>query len=279
MSNVATRAVTGFFFVLFVIAALWMGMATTVGFLGLVAVLGLSEFYQLFNQHREVSISWQRASILGIITFGLLSFCEMQWLPSVYLYGLIPLHFAFMLFELWRKQTQPIYNIAIQWLGIVYVVLPLYMVVELNHQSSHDMPKAIGMFVLIWTNDTFAYLTGKYFGKTKLFERISPKKTWEGTIGGGVLTIIVATLLAFFYNDQQDLYFWIVGAAIVVPCSVLGDLLESLFKRNLNLKDTGSILPGHGGILDRFDAALFTAPFYLLWATAYAYFSGQAFLF
>lgn len=279
MSNVATRAVTGFFFVVFVIAALWIGMPTTIAFFGLITILGLSEFYQLFNQHKQVAISWQRASVLGALTFGLLSFCSMGWLPPIFLYGLFPLHFAFMLTELWRKQQQPIYNIAITWMGIIYVVIPLYMMVELNHQSSHDMPKAIGMFLLIWTNDTFAYLTGKYFGKTKLFERISPKKTWEGTVGGGILTVIVATLLAFFYNEKQDLYFWMVGAAIVVPCAILGDLLESLIKRNLNLKDTGSILPGHGGILDRFDAALFTAPFYLLWAMIYANLSGQTFLF
>jgi phosphatidate cytidylyltransferase len=149
----------------------------------------------------------------------------------------------------------------------------------LNQQSSHDMPRAIGMFLLIWTNDSFAFLTGKFFGKTKLFERISPKKTWEGTIGGGLLTILVAALLAFFYNDKQDLIFWIGAAIIVVPCSVLGDLLESLFKRNLNLKDSGTILPGHGGILDRFDAALFTVPFYFCWSLFYSYYSGDFFIF
>ena len=279
MSNFLTRGITGFVFVVVVIAGLWFSMEVTIAVFSLFTVLGLIEFYKLFNQHESVAINWKRASFIGLLTFGLLCFTYMNWIPKSFLYLLIPLHFTHMLLELWRKQDQPIYNIAIQLLGIVYIVFPFYCMIELNQQSTHDLPKAIGMFLLIWTNDTFAFLTGKFLGKTKLFERISPKKTWEGTIGGGLLTIVVATLLAFFYNDKQDLYFWIVAAIIVVPCSVLGDLLESLFKRNLNLKDTGKILPGHGGILDRFDAAIFTAPFFLVWALIYSYLSGETFLF
>lgn len=269
MSNTVTRGITGSVFVVLVVAALWMGMESTITLFGVFTVLALTEFYKLFNQRVDVAINWKRASFFGLITFGVLSAVVVDWIPSWVLYGLIPLHFTLMLLELWRKRPEPIFNIAIQLLGIIYIVLPFYLMVELNQRSSHSMPQAIGMFLLIWTNDTFAFLTGKYLGKHKLFERVSPKKTWEGTIGGGLLTIVVATLLAFFYNEEQDLLFWIIGACIVVPCSVLGDLLESLFKRNMNLKDTGNILPGHGGILDRFDAAIFTIPFYTFWSVCY----------
>jgi len=109
------------------------------------------------------------------------------------------------------------------------------------------------------------------FGKTKLFERISPKKTWEGTIGGIFLTLGIGVLIAY-YDQNQGIVFWGIASLLIAPCAIFGDLLESLFKRSLNIKDSGSILPGHGGILDRFDAALFTIPFFYCWWTIYAYF-------
>jgi phosphatidate cytidylyltransferase len=111
----------------------------------------------------------------------------------------------------------------------------------------------------------------KLWGKTKLFERISPKKTWEGTIGGLLMTILAGYIIGTFVNTDRTL-FWVVSAVIIAPCAVYGDLLESLFKRSLEIKDSGNILPGHGGILDRFDAALFAIPFFYCWTMIYAYF-------
>lgn len=282
MSNLIQRAIAGAVFVFLVIAALWMGMentAYTVGLFGLFAVIALYEFYQLFNQHDSVKVNWKIATFIGLLIFLILSITFLEWIKMIYVFFLIPVLFLNMLIELWKKEDQPIYNIAIQMLGIIYIVIPFYLMVELNYGSSQDMPRAIGMFVLIWTNDTFAYLTGRFFGKRKLFERISPNKTWEGTIGGGLLTMLVGILFAFFYNDNQDLIFWVGAALIVVPCAVLGDLLESLFKRNLNIKDSGKFLPGHGGILDRFDAAIFTVPFYFCWSLFHAHFAGDLFIF
>jgi phosphatidate cytidylyltransferase len=266
-------------FVFLVLASLWYGDISTVILFGIFTIFGLIEFYQLFNQHESIRVSWKFATAVGVLIFAILSASFMEWIPLIFIFFLIPILFLNMLIELWKKEDEPIYNIAIQMLGIVYIVFPFYLMVELNKQSSHDFPRAIGMFLLIWTNDTFAFLSGKFFGKTKLFERISPKKTWEGTFGGGILTIVVAILLAFFYNDKQDLGFWVGAAIIVVPCAVLGDLLESLFKRNLNIKDSGKFLPGHGGILDRFDAAIFTVPFYYCWSLFYSYYYNSIALF
>lgn len=279
MNNIIQRTLTGSVFVLLVLASLWFGDITTVILFGIFTIFGLIEFYRLFNQHESVKVSWKFATAVGVLIFAILSASFMEWIPLIFIFFLIPILFLNMLIELWKKEDEPIYNIAIQMLGIVYIVFPFYLMVELNKQSSHDFPRAIGMFLLIWTNDTFAFLSGKFFGKTKLFERISPKKTWEGTVGGGVLTILVAVLLAFFYNDKQDLGFWIGAAIIVVPAAVLGDLLESLFKRNLNIKDSGKFLPGHGGILDRFDAAIFTVPFYYCWSLFYSYYYNSIDLF
>ncbi|MDC1403315.1 phosphatidate cytidylyltransferase [Crocinitomicaceae bacterium] len=279
MSNILQRALTGAIFVFLVLAALWSGTYATVTLFGIFAVIALYEFYQLFNQHDSVRVNWKIATFIGLLVFIILSSTFLGWINLIYVFFLIPVLFLNMLIELWKKEKEPIYNIAVQMLGIIYVVIPFYLMIELNQQSTHDMPRAIGMFLLIWTNDTFAYLTGRFFGKTKLFERISPNKTWEGTIGGGLLTMLVAILLAFFYNDIQDLIFWVGAALIVVPCAVLGDLLESLFKRNLNIKDSGKFLPGHGGILDRFDAVIFTVPFYFCWSLFHSWYAGELFIF
>jgi phosphatidate cytidylyltransferase len=126
----------------------------------------------------------------------------------------------------------------------------------------------MGFFLLLWTSDTGAYLAGRSFGKTKLFERISPKKTWEGSIGGTILSIAVAygisKLLGF---DDVTTFDWMVIAVLVVIFGTFGDLFESLLKRNLHIKDSGTILPGHGGVLDRFDGLFLAIPavfFYLL---------------
>jgi len=117
----------------------------------------------------------------------------------------------------------------------------------------------LGYFVILWINDTFAYLFGTAFGKHRLFERISPKKSWEGSIGGALISIIAAWLIASFTNSLPLIH-WIVIAIIIVICGTLGDLVESMLKRSLNCKDSGTLLPGHGGILDRFDSVLISAP-------------------
>jgi phosphatidate cytidylyltransferase len=118
----------------------------------------------------------------------------------------------------------------------------------------------LGFFILLWTNDTGAYLSGKYFGKHKLFERISPKKTWEGSIGGGILTLAFAYVLSIYFTNLNITNWLIIGVLIAV-FGGLGDLVESMLKRSLGIKDSGKLLPGHGGILDRFDGLLLSVPF------------------
>lgn len=122
----------------------------------------------------------------------------------------------------------------------------------------------VGYFSFTWIYDTAAYLYGRQFGKHKFFERISPKKTWEGTIAGGVVTLLLAFGLHFLVKELP-LADWLVLAALVIFFGTHGDLVESLLKRSLNIKDSGKILPGHGGILDRFDTMLISAPFVFLY--------------
>jgi phosphatidate cytidylyltransferase len=128
------------------------------------------------------------------------------------------------------------------------------------YNSENNARIILGFFILIWSNDTFAYLVGRSVGKTKLFQRISPGKTWEGTVGGVICTQGIAYALSIYFTELEPIH-WHVVAVIVSVFGTLGDLVESMFKRSLGVKDSGNILPGHGGILDRFDAVLVAAPF------------------
>ncbi|MCB0380058.1 MAG: CDP-archaeol synthase, partial [Flavobacteriales bacterium] len=157
-------------------------------------------------------------------------------------------------------------NVAYTIMPIFYVVLPFILLYHLGYYNNHQFtnefsyPIIWGYFFILWSNDTGAYLSGRFFGKHKLFERISPKKTWEGSIGGAVLSVVVAYVCSMYF-EQLSVTDWIVVALITVVFGSLGDLVESMLKRSLNIKDSGNILPGHGGILDRFDGLFISIPF------------------
>jgi len=267
------RAITGFVFVGVIIGSLlWSPHAVTFIFMGFM-ILGICEFYGILNQHEKVDVSPGLGMSLALVisTLAILSFYDA--IPtSLFLMGLLPILFIGLVSEVWRKKKDPVINSAVLVFGLVYVVFPFLLLIWMHNHlesvrikgllSSDYFPPVLGMFLLIWANDTFAYLTGKAFGKTKLIERVSPNKTWEGTLGGILMTIIVGGIIGYL-NDT--LVFWIVAAAIIAPCAIIGDLFESVMKRNLGIKDSGSILPGHGGILDRFDATLMAVPFFSLW--------------
>ena len=274
MSNLLLRSITGVLFAFVVLGSIvWDPYAQAIVFTAF-TVLGLNEFYNLFNDHPVVEVSKEIGLFIGLFIFALRVGMSFEWIPVIAIVIIFPLFFTLILAELWRKKSHPLINISVLVFGIVYVVAPFYLTIDLNLREMTEnnyMPLVVGMYLLIWTNDTFAYFTGRFLGKTKLFERISPKKTWEGTIGGICFTILIGWIIGTFVNQGNEL-FWIVSAMIIAPCAIYGDLLESLFKRSLSIKDSGSILPGHGGILDRFDAALFGIPFFYCWALIYEYF-------
>lgn len=152
-----------------------------------------------------------------------------------------------------------------------YITLPFLFIVKISFGTNSYNPKIIiGLFVLIWTNDTFAYLVGKSMGKHKLFERVSPKKTIEGFLGGMVFAAFVGFLISKLYIQpspafsSKSILIWTIIALIVSVFGTIGDLIESKFKRIAGIKDSGSIMPGHGGILDRLDSVIFVAPIIFL---------------
>lgn len=222
--------------------------------------MGTYEFYRLA---RKTNSSPQ--TVTGLIATGLLfiaCFAQNYFDKRSLFFLFTAVVVLIPIIELYRKKENPFTNIAYTIFGLVYVALPFallnYMAFPFNDQQFH-YEIVLGVFILIWANDTVAYLVGVNFGKNRLFERISPKKSWEGSIGGAAGTILIAWGISHFFSDLH-LIEWLAVSIIVVIFGSLGDLVESLFKRSINIKDSGNILPGHGGILDRFDAILLVSP-------------------
>ncbi|MDX1444882.1 phosphatidate cytidylyltransferase [Lishizhenia sp.] len=265
MNDILLRSLTGAAFVGLIIGGLYFGEYATVGVLSLFIVLGLSEFYRLFRSTKAVSPDEKIGMVGGISILFVLIYMRWDFLDMKYIVLLLPLTFLAFIPELFRKSKTPLNNVAVTVFGWVYVILPLYLVIALKGITPKEGEWLVpaGMFAIIWSNDTFAYLSGRFLGKNKLFERISPKKTWEGTIGG----IIFALLAGYVFATLTDmsLIFWIPAAFLAAFGAIFGDLFESMLKRSLGIKDSGNILPGHGGILDRFDATLFAAPLFYTW--------------
>ena len=172
--------------------------------------------------------------------------------------------------ELYTKAPNPIANWAYTMLSQLYVALPFSMINVVAFRSSgdavmYDYMLPLSIFIFLWTNDTGAYLSGSMFGRHKLFPRVSPGKSWEGSIGGGILVLVVAAVIGHVANGQDGGHLlsvpaWMGLGLVVVFFGTWGDLVESLFKRTLGIKDSGKILPGHGGMLDRFDSSLMAFP-------------------
>ncbi|MGH2665213.1 phosphatidate cytidylyltransferase [Flavobacterium sp.] len=161
-----------------------------------------------------------------------------------------------------------------KWVKLIgYIILPFIIIAKIPMLTDNYIPSIIiGIFILIWTNDTFAYVVGKSIGKNKLFERISPKKTIEGFIGGLLFAVLAGILIAIFYVERS-VFVWIITAICVSFLGTIGDLVESKFKRMANVKDSGNIMPGHGGMLDRLDSIIFVAPFLFLFYKILVYVS------
>lgn len=268
MSNLLIRAASGAVFVSIMIFCIWHSLLATAILFSVLVAIGLDEFYKMSNALEGVRTNRLLGITLGTYSFVsaylfILGYISYHWV----LFSLIMLVIG-LLFELFRKSQQPIVNSALLVFGLFYVVAPFYTMLLLRGTQTDEWMFLVGMFVLIWTNDSFAYLTGRFLGNNKLFERISPKKTWEGTIGGIVFAVIAGYLVATWIQD--DVIFWMVAALLVALGSIFGDLFESMFKRNTGIKDSGNIMPGHGGVLDRFDAALFSAPIFYLWLLFYS---------
>lgn len=259
------RSLTGILFVALLLGAIIGGEYSFFALFFLIILLGQLEFYRLFEINNTRPQKYFGVFI-GASFFVSCFLAAKKVIPVEYLFVVIvTLVFISFIYELFTSSQKPFSNIAYTLLGVVYIALPFSATNFLVFQSgTYNYHLLLGCFILLWTNDTAAYILGKSMGKHKLFERISPNKTWEGTVGGAIICIISALIISNFYNELNQSS-WLILAVIVIVFGTLGDLVESLLKRSIDIKDSGSLLPGHGGILDRFDSFLFAIIFVLIY--------------
>lgn len=260
MSETLTRSISGIVYIVLLVGATlyanWSFEFLIIAFL----FIGIFEFSKLYKTALIPSI------LIGIFfVVPLISGNEIyQKIIPYFLLFEIPF-LLFLIYDLFKGEFKIYSNKLIKYVFLLgYVILPFLILTQLPLIHKSYEPKiVIGMFILIWNNDTFAYICGKSFGKRKLFEKMSPKKTIEGFVGGLIFTLIASYVLSIYFTFF-DLKTWLLTAVLVSSLGTIGDLVESKFKRQANIKDSGSIMPGHGGILDRLDSVIFATPFLFL---------------
>jgi len=267
MNNLTQRALTGVGLIVVIMTAVWLGAFYLAGLLLLINWLGLKEFYQLLEMPhtRPARITAYLLSGCLILTCLIYSSGMGSW---HWVLLNLPIGFSMFLTVLYQGRVKPFQKLAIAFLGIICISLPLCFFLVLPFLPGRDggyhpeVPASV--FLMLWSNDTGAYLTGHLFGKHALFERISPKKTWEGSAGGAIACLFTGYLLSRQY-ELLTTGQWEILALIVITTGTYGDLIKSMLKRSVKVKDSGTILPGHGGILDRFDSLLGAASFILIY--------------
>lgn len=270
MKNFIVRAITGIFFVAAIVVCFLNPLAMTFLF-AVVTGLTIWEFTGLVNERNGVDTNRFISIVAGVYFFvAMVGFCSGITPSTVFIPYLITIVYL-MVTELYAKNADPISTWAYTMMSQMYVALPFSLLSVLAFRSTHydilyTWVTPLSVFVFLWINDTGAYICGSLLGKHKLFPRISPGKSWEGSIGGFIFVAAVAVLIwhltgQYGYNDLQlNVYQWIGLGLVVAVFGTWGDLVESLFKRTLGIKDSGNILPGHGGMLDRFDSSLLAIP-------------------
>lgn len=264
-NNFIQRAVTGVLFVIVLVGCILYSPLSFGILFTIISVLSVHEFAQLVSKSSEVSINKTITALGGAYLF-LVSFCTQQSVGARVFLPYLGLLLYMMITELYLKKKNPTGNWAYSMLSQLYVALPFALLNVLAFQNSPETGSVtynpilpLSIFVFIWLSDTGAYCVGSLIGKHRLFERISPKKSWEGSIGGGIFSIASSLGFAHFFPFMPG-WQWVGLAIVVVIFGTWGDLTESLMKRQLGIKDSGNILPGHGGMLDRFDSALMAIP-------------------
>ena len=277
MKNFITRTITGILFVAIMVTGICLRGDAMILLFALITGLTLWEFTGLVNEHvADTTVNRFITTAAGVYLFlAFAGYCTGIVPPSAFIPYLLTLIYLFIS-ELYLKQKNPIQDWAYTMLSQLYIALPFSMINVLSFQAdplsgqiAYHWLLPMSVFIFLWANDTGAYCAGSLFGRHKLFPRVSPGKTWEGSIGGAVIVLIIAAVISYFagsdaslstLNAQLSTLKWLGRGLVVVFFGTWGDLVESLFKRTLGIKDSGNILPGHGGMLDRFDSSLMAIP-------------------
>jgi phosphatidate cytidylyltransferase len=264
MSTTLTRALSGAVYVLLLIGATLYSPYSFLLLFGILLLFSIVEFCKLIHLKPMFPI------IIGMVAFILFNINNTIKTNEILLLIAALFVSARAILFLFEKRNKKL-DLNSKYVFLIgYLIIPIIIFTKIPFISNEYHPKIIiSLLVIIWTNDTFAYLVGRSIGKKKLFERVSPKKTIEGFIGGLIFSVLTGLFLARFYISESITQ-WILIALIISGFGTLGDLIESKFKRNAGVKDSGSIMPGHGGFLDRLDSIIFVAPIvYLFYQILY----------
>lgn len=271
LKNLITRSITGILYVAILVTCFLQAFNMVIVF-ALITGLATWEFTGLVNEHKHVNVNRLITTVAGVYFFLAVAGVNSGAVQTnaVFVPYLLTIIYLFIS-GLYTKSSDSVNDWAYTMLSQMYIALPLSTINVIAFRQAADglnyyyylLPLSI--FIFLWTNDTGAYCTGSLFGKHKLFPRISPAKSWEGSIGGGILVLIVASVMYFIESQGENLsglnlIEWLGLGLVVVVFGTWGDLVESLLKRTLGIKDSGNILPGHGGILDRIDSSLMAIP-------------------
>ena len=277
MGNFWKRTIFGALFVIVVLGCIILGEVYAVLMLAVVVCLASNEIVNLFPCEKEKSLKTSVTAISVMLYVFLAIFAESPDSIGDRI-SIVPLFFFLpLLIALFSKKQDYINTVGASWLSMIFVSFPCGLMMMFYNESLMGTDNGwiilIFAFILIWVNDIFAYLTGSAIGRHKLYERISPNKTIEGSIGGAVFTMLFAYFLNrfvlnmfFFDNYLNDIHVLILALGVVI-FGTLGDLTESMMKRQAGVKDSGNLIPGHGGILDRFDATFMAMPFVFFYLT------------
>lgn len=274
--NLITRTITGVLFVAVMVGGIAFRPDLFILLFALITGLTMWELTGLVNDIEGVTVNRFISTVAGVYLFLATAGLQLGLVQGfvVFVPYVLTLLYLFIC-ELYLKQPNPVNDWAYTAFMQLYVALPFSLINVLAFQPAdsaspfssptYDMLLPLCLFIFLWTNDTGAYCSGSLLGRHKLFPRVSPGKSWEGSIGGGLLVLIVATIIGYYANQGAaphtlSIYGWAGLGLVVVVFGTLGDLVESLLKRTLGIKDSGNILPGHGGMLDRFDSALMAIP-------------------
>ncbi len=265
-SNFIQRAVTGLLFVAVLVGCIVFSPISFATLFAVVCVLAVREFGHLINQNGQAAVNRNITALAGAYLFLALMSCRTHLTDARVFLPYLLLLLYILIRELYLKRPNPLGNWAFSMLSQLYIALPFALLNILAFtydptasSMSYNPVLPLSVFAFLWLSDTGAYCVGTLLGKHRLFERISPKKSWEGSIGGGVFSIASSLVFAHFFPFLSTAE-WMGLSLTIVVFGTWGDLTESLMKRQLGIKDSGNILPGHGGILDRFDSALIAIP-------------------
>lgn len=264
-NNFLVRTLSGAVMLVVVMGSIFLSPFTMAALMAAICIGSMLEFYKLGRLTGAQPLDTYPV-ILGVLAIITAFYAKINYVPWTLLLALIPGVFAIFIAELWRRKETPFANIAWSVTGLVYIALPMALMAMLPVNASatsgyivyHPL-MILSVLFIVWANDIGAYIFGVLLGRHKLLERLSPKKTWEGFFGGLLCAVGVGVLMSMWQETSAVMW---TGAAIVTAlASVAGDLIESMLKRSAGVKDSGSIIPGHGGFMDRFDAFIVAAPF------------------